>query len=172
LLDAAQLPGLGIQDRGVCLRRMDVQSHQRNTAHRSDHVANDSLRRIYSSAAIVLCDHWPAMRAHRFAANRTYDALACEALVVSDDVTGLNGSVGKAVATYAQPHELGELIERLLADPAERARRVAGVRERILASETFDDRAPMLVALVREVRTTTPAAVRFPVTVTSRQHLT
>jgi spore maturation protein CgeB len=69
------------------------------------------------------------MRAHRFVANRTYDALACGALVVSDDVAGLNGSVGKGVATYAQPHELGELIERLLADPAQRARGVAGVRE-------------------------------------------
>jgi spore maturation protein CgeB len=91
------------------------------------------------------------MRAHRFVANRTYDALACGALVVSDDVAGLNGSVGKAVATYAQPHELGELIERLLADPAQRARRVASVRE---------------------VRPTTPAAVALPVMVTSRQHLT
>jgi GT2 family glycosyltransferase len=117
----------------------------------ADHVANDSLRRIYSSAQIVLCDHWPDMRAHGFAANRIYDALACGALVVSDDVAGLGGSFGDAVVTYEEPAQLRELIERLLANPAERAARVTGARARILASETFDDRARTLLALVRDV---------------------
>ena len=114
----------------------------------ADHIANERLRTVYSSAQIVLCDHWPDMRAAGFRSNRLYDALACGALVVSDAVAGLDGSLGEAVVTYEDAADLRAIIDRLLSDPAERGRRVAGARERILAGETFDDRARELVAWV------------------------
>jgi glycosyltransferase involved in cell wall biosynthesis len=118
----------------------------------AEHVPVDELRTIYSSASVVLCDHWPDMRAHGFRSNRLYDALACGALVVSDDVAGLNGSLGEAVLTYEQPGELRGLIDRLLADPRERARRVAGARERVLDHDTFDHRVRDLLASVHGQR--------------------
>jgi glycosyltransferase involved in cell wall biosynthesis len=113
-------------------------------------VPNDELRRVYSSASIVLCDHWPDMRANGFRSNRVYDALACGGLVISDRVVGLDGSLGEAVLTYEDRAELGGLIDRLLGDPDERARRALGARERILDGETFDDRARALVGWVEE----------------------
>ena len=119
---------------------------------RGRHVANDELRRVYSSASIVLCDHWPDMRASGFGSNRLYDAVACGALVVSDRVAGLNGAFGAAVATYEHRDELEALLTRLLDDPAERERRVDGARERILAGETFDHRARDLLRWVQELR--------------------
>ena len=83
----------------------------------AERVPNDELRRIYSSASIVLADHWDDMREHGFISNRIYDALACGACVISDDVAGLDERFGGAVATYRTPKELQALVARLLADP-------------------------------------------------------
>jgi GT2 family glycosyltransferase/spore maturation protein CgeB len=116
-----------------------------------EYVANDALRSVYSSAKIVLCDHWPEMRAAGFRSNRLYDALACNAVVVSDRVAGLDGSMGDAVVTYDDPDQLDPLLERLLGDPAERAERTHGARERILAGETFDDRGRDVLGWVQEL---------------------
>jgi spore maturation protein CgeB len=115
---------------------------------RAEHVPNAELRKLYSSAAIVLCDHWPDMREAGFRSNRIYDALACGGLVLSDRVAGLDGSFGDAVVTYEDPTELRELIDRLLDNPEERSRRATGGPQRIAAGETFDDRARQLVGWV------------------------
>jgi hypothetical protein len=64
----------------------------------AEHVPNDELHRVYSSAGIVLNDHWDDMREHGYISNRIYDALACGALVLSDDVPGLAERFGDAVA--------------------------------------------------------------------------
>jgi spore maturation protein CgeB len=119
----------------------------------AEHIPNDELRKVYSSAAIVLCDHWPDMRSAGFRSNRLYDALACGAMVVCDDVAGLTGSLGDAVVTYGDSSELDPLLRRLLADPEERARRTRGARQRVLDGETFDDRARSLLQWVEELRT-------------------
>jgi GT2 family glycosyltransferase len=112
-------------------------------------VPNEMLRKVYSSAAIVLCDHWPGMRAGGFRSNRLYDALACGSLVVCDRVAGLGASLGDAVLTYEDRAELVPLLERLLTDPTERERRTQDARVRILRGETFDDRARNLISWVR-----------------------
>jgi GT2 family glycosyltransferase/spore maturation protein CgeB len=103
----------------------------------ADHVPNAELRHVYSSAGIVLCDHWDDMRAHGYISNRIYDALACGAFVISDDVPGLTERFGEAVVTYRTPTELGELVDRFSADPEERRRRGAQGREAVLESHTF-----------------------------------
>ena len=118
-------------------------------ALRGEWMANDTLRQAYSSAKIVLCDHWDDMRDHGFASNRLYDAVACGAVVVSDDVAMLDDRFGEAVVTYRTADDLRETIERLLASPQERARRAAGARERLLAAHTLDHRAAELLRLAR-----------------------
>ncbi len=116
----------------------------------AEHVPNDELHRVYSSAGIVLNDHWDDMREHGYISNRIYDALACGALVLSDDVPGLAERFGDAVAVYRSPAELRELIERLLADPAERRRRGELGRAAVLADHTFAHRVDELLAVVQE----------------------
>jgi spore maturation protein CgeB/GT2 family glycosyltransferase len=116
----------------------------------AEHVPNDELHRVYSSAGIVLNDHWDDMREHGYISNRIYDALACGALVLSDDVPGLAERFGDAVAIYRSPAELHELIERLLADPAERRRRGEEGRVAVLAQHTFAHRIDELLAVVQE----------------------
>lgn len=115
---------------------------------KGEYFPNRELRRLYSSAKVVLCDHWPDMRAAGFRSNRLYDALACGAVVISDRVAGLDGVFGDAVLTYEDPEELSSLVDRLLLDEPERRRRAAGGREEILRRDTFDERAHRLLELI------------------------
>lgn len=107
-------------------------------------IPNAELRRAYSSAAIVLNDHWNDMVAEGFISNRLYDALACGAFVISDHIAELETEFDDAVASYSDRAQLGPLIDRYLADPDERRRRGAIGRAAVLARHTFDQRAGVL----------------------------
>ena len=85
---------------------------------KAEGIPNEDLRCYYSSAAIVLNDHWDDMRAEGFLSNRLYDALACGAFVISDDVEGIEAEFDGAIAVYRQREELEPLIAASLADPA------------------------------------------------------
>jgi GT2 family glycosyltransferase len=116
----------------------------------AEHLPNAELCHVYSSAGIVLNDHWDDMREYGYISNRVYDALACGALVLSDDVPGLTERFGEAVAVYRSPAELRELIERLLAEPGELRRRRELGRAAVLAEHTFAHRVEELLAVVHE----------------------
>jgi hypothetical protein len=80
---------------------------------RGQHVANQHLGALYASARIVLNDHWEDMRRDGFLSNRLFDAVACGARVVSDDVVGIGEVFGEAVRTVdSQPG-----LEKLLRPP-------------------------------------------------------
>jgi O-antigen biosynthesis protein len=106
---------------------------------RGTHLPNHELGRHYASADVVLADHWADMREAGFVANRIYDAVACGASVVSDDVPGLDGAFGGAVRTYRRPEDL-----RAAVDAAKAAGRDLGPDA--VAGHTFADRARRLVA--------------------------
>lgn len=112
---------------------------------RGEWVPNDEVRKYYSSAEIVLNDHWGDMRELGIISNRVYDALACGAFVVSDWVPGIDAEFDGAVTTYETPEELQGLLDAALADPARRA--VAGERGRaaVLARHTFANRADRIL---------------------------
>jgi spore maturation protein CgeB len=112
------------------------------------YLPNAEVRRAYSSAAIVLNDHWDDMREHGFASNRLYDAVACGALVVSDRIDGLEERFGGAVVTYETRDELRAIVDHFLAHPSERAARGAAGRELVLAGHTFAHRVDALLAHV------------------------
>ena len=122
------------------------------------HLPNDAVRRAYSSAAMVLNDHWDDMRAQGIVSNRVFDALACGALVVSDHLPELAERFGDAVVTYRTPEELRASVARLLADPAERAARAAAGRATVLAAHTFRHRVDALLAAIAAQRA--PSALK------------
>jgi O-antigen biosynthesis protein len=115
-----------------------------------EYVPNSELRHVYSSASIVLNDHWEDMREEGYISNRLYDALACGALVLSDDVPGLTERFGEAVAVYRSRQELHELIEHLLSNPDERRRRAELGRATVLDGHTFAHRIDELLAVVQQ----------------------
>ncbi len=116
----------------------------------AEHIPNSELRHVYSSADIVLNDHWEDMREHGYISNRVYDALACGALVLSDEVPGLTERFGDAVVVYRSAHELHDLVDRFLADPLERRRRGELGRATVLEGHTFAHRVEQLLAIVGE----------------------
>lgn len=109
----------------------------------AEHVPNAELRKVYSSARIVLCDHWDDMREHGFISNRIYDALACGATIVSDEVAGLKERFGNRVLTYRDASELRELTDRLLGEERRPQTEVT--------VETFEERVDRLLAAVGEL---------------------
>ncbi len=118
-----------------------------------EHLPNDQVRRAYSSAGIVLNDHWDDMRAQGIVSNRVYDALACGALVLSDHLPEIAERFGDAVVTYRTPEDLRTSVARLLADPAERAERAARGQAEVLARHTFRHRVDALLASIAPLKT-------------------
>jgi hypothetical protein len=127
---------------------------------KGERIPNADLRRYYSSAAIVLNDHWDDMRAEGFLSNRLYDALACGALVISDHVVGIDTEFDGAVVTYRDRADLAGLIDRYLADADERHERGWRGRAAILARHTFDARAEVLLAAVEAIKQSRQSADR------------
>jgi len=121
----------------------------------AEHIPNQELRQAYSSAKIVLCDHWDDMREHGFISNRIYDALACGATIISDEVVGLADRFGDAVVTYRDPGDLRNQIERLLAgEPGNRS---------TVPVESFAERVERLLSAIAEL-TDSAAPVRHAAT--------
>jgi glycosyltransferase involved in cell wall biosynthesis len=116
------------------------------------HLRNDEVRRAYSSAAIVLNDHWDDMREQGIVSNRIFDALACGALVVSDHLPEIAERFGDAVVTYTTREDLRAQIDALLADPAARSERAARGRAEVLAHHTFRHRVDALLAAVAPLK--------------------
>jgi GT2 family glycosyltransferase len=124
----------------------------------AEHVPNEQLPELYSSVGVLLNDHWDGMRTCGIASNRIFDALACGAVVVSDEVPGLEELFDGAVVTYRDADDLRAAVTRLLADDEERAERSRRGRQAVLARHTFDHRASELMSLLRELPADAPRA--------------
>jgi glycosyltransferase involved in cell wall biosynthesis len=111
----------------------------------AEHVENEALPTLYSSAGVVLNDHWGTMKAWGFVSNRIFDVLACGTPVISDSVDGLVDLFDGAVLEYRTPAELRSLVDEVLADPAAARERAERGREVVLANHTMDHRADQLV---------------------------
>ncbi|MEA2547989.1 MAG: hypothetical protein QOE42_587 [Chloroflexota bacterium] len=119
---------------------------------RGDWIPNEELRRYYSSAKIVLCDHWEDMRDEGFVANRVFDALACGAFVVSDHVLGIEDLFDGSVATFERPEDVPALVDELLGRDDERRARAERGRQVVLERHTLDHRARTIVDVIERIR--------------------
>jgi len=113
-------------------------------------VRNEDLHTYYSSARVVLNDHWSDMAEHGIISNRIFDALACGAAVLSDDVPGLDRALSGFVTTYRNFEEFAVLIRGLLADPESPKLREER-RQFVLDQHTFDHRAAELDRAMRDL---------------------
>lgn len=109
-----------------------------------EHIPNEELGRWYGSSAIVLNDHWAGMRREGFISNRIYEAAATGALVISDDVVGLDDEFDGGVIWYADRDHLRALVERYLDDPPLRRATSERARQAVLHRHTFDHRARVI----------------------------
>jgi O-antigen biosynthesis protein len=106
----------------------------------------------YADADIVLNDHWTDMAAEGFVSNRLFDAVACGARVVSDQVAGLDELFSGMVQVYRSVDDLRRLCgpEGREIFPDDETRRT--IAKRVAAEHSFDARARQLLDAAISVR--------------------
>lgn len=105
------------------------------------------LAAVYAGSRVVLNSHMPAMAAMGFMSNRSFDAMACGAHVLSDRVAGFDDSSLPGLIMAQSEQDMVAALDRLLAGrgaaQADRAAIAASVRDaygfraraRVLAEE-------------------------------------
>ncbi|MFB3883110.1 MAG: glycosyltransferase [Armatimonadota bacterium] len=131
---------------------------------RANHYPNHFLRQLYGNCAIVLNDHWDDMRDRGFISNRLFDAAACDAFIISDEVAGLREVFGEAIVTYHDSEDLKQKISFYLDHPDERRALGKQAGEIVRASHTFHHRA--LVFTERAARIIPGSSLVLPDTAT------
>ena len=126
---------------------------------RSTHVPNTEVAPLYASAGVVLNDHWPDMRRAGFVSNRVFDAVACGARVVTDDLAGIEELFPGSVRRFGSPSELAELATPPYPGFAGRARRLANAKAAAV-DHSFDKRASQLLAAVAHASSVQPPRAR------------
>jgi GT2 family glycosyltransferase len=117
----------------------------------ASHVPNDELGRLYSSAGVVLNDHWEDMRRDGFVSNRLFDAAASGARVISDDVAGVAEIFGDQVQVFRSDADMRDLLERSeKAFPAQEE--LVANAMRIREEHSFDRRAQQLLETALRLR--------------------
>lgn len=108
-----------------------------------DHLPFAEVPAAYSSARIVLNDHWEDMRRCGFLSNRLFDATFAGARVVSDSVPNMSEVFGDLVQTYVDLPDLTTLLTDRDRWPSG-AKRDAAIAE-LRLRHSFDARASTLL---------------------------
>lgn len=110
----------------------------------------DALAQTYAAARIILNSHMPQMAERGFMSNRTLDALASGAEVISDPIPGFLAPHLPELAQVGDAVTLGRTLDERLARPAlTRAERLA-LHDRVAQDFSFDRRAQSFVAIARD----------------------
>lgn len=113
------------------------------------HISNTQLRKYYSRCNILLNDHWPSMSNNGFISNRLFDAGACGAVIVSDEVEGLNEIFGNMIITYDK--KSAGLVKAV-----QQAQEASGsvneeLSKHVLSNHTFTQRAAQILSIARNI---------------------
>ena len=114
--------------------------HRLGRYHRGE-IPHARIPEIYNSVKIVLEDCTPLCRPWGCINSRTFEAMACGAAVLSNDVPGLREIFGDAAVTYADRKDLAEKIQWLLKNDQERRNMGEKARRLILEGHTYRHRA-------------------------------
>ena len=114
----------------------------------ADYVDFDGLPTVYSSAGVVLNDHWDTMRRWGFVSNRIFDVAACGVPIISDHLPEIEGLFGDLVPMWGDPDELASLVAEVASDPEATAARAEAARDLVLQAHTFDHRVAELMGLL------------------------
>lgn len=121
------------------------------------YIDNASLRHYYSAARVVLNDHWTDMRSQGFISNRIFDAGACGAAIVSDDMAACRTLFGDAVQYYTTPENLASAVATLRRGKAKSNKESKQLRELIVSKHTFQHRVDAILDVVARL---SPIAVK------------
>lgn len=120
--------------------RLENKRHRLNKYHRGE-VAHSEIPRIYNSSKVVLEDCTPMCLPWGCINSRTFEAMACGACVVSNEVPGLKELFGDNIVTYKTREDLQNKIIWLIQDEATRNEIGQKARAEIIKHHTYKHRA-------------------------------
>ena len=114
-------------------------------------IPNNQLASAYSSASVVLNDHWADMQHWGFISNRIFDVLASGGKVVSDSIEGIDETLGQlaTLKTYTSPQELKVMCKTL--SSVHSRSEIKKVVNYIHKNHSFDSRAKVIITRVNEI---------------------
>lgn len=116
---------------------------------RGDHLDYDELAMTYASARVVLNSHMGSMRRDGYMSNRTFDAIASGAYVVSDVIPGFDAqAIPDLFQVQDENHMVSVLNDLLARPPLDHAGRV-DMHDRLYQSHDFCAGAEALVSKAR-----------------------
>ena len=116
---------------------------------RASIVPNAVVADLYRRAGVVLNDHWPDMQRAGILSNRVFDALACAAPLVSDEIPDHPDGFSDFVAEFGPDRPIRPSIDQALReDPARHAARRA-FAQIVRRDHSFDNRASVILAAAR-----------------------
>ncbi len=116
------------------------------------YIDNAKLGSYYASAAVLLNDHWASMAATGFISNRLFDALACGARIISDDVPGLQALFGPLVRIYHQASDLPRLVSEMAATAEEEETARHDLADEVIRHHSFEVRVREIIAVTDAIR--------------------
>ena len=118
---------------------------------KGEFIPNEELHKYYSSCKILLNDHLDTMKKYDYISNRLFDALACETLIISDEVSSIDLFEG-AVVTYDGVDDLNEKIKFYLNNDEERRLKVGKGRKIVLDNHTFEKRVEYILNCLKNIK--------------------
>ncbi len=117
---------------------------------KGEHIDNKELYKYYGGAKILLNDHWDDMREKGFISNRIFDALACGATLITDEVDETDILKEEWVHIYKSKRELTKLIKNVILNEANDIKRKRIKRAFVLNNHTFAVRSKNILKLMKD----------------------
>jgi glycosyltransferase involved in cell wall biosynthesis len=128
---------------------------------RSTLIPNAVVGDLYRKAGVVLNDHWPDMRGAGMLSNRVFDALACGAPVVSDEIDDLPDGFADFIIEFGPQQPMDKAVAAALAEDSQRRAARRAFADTVRQEHSFDRRAETILecarALVASHREAKPA---------------
>jgi spore maturation protein CgeB len=108
-------------------------------------IPNSAVADLYRTAGVVLNDHWPDMKRVGIVSNRVFDALACGAPLVSDEIADLPAGFSEFVVTFGPDRPIERAIAQALNEDAERGAARRAFAEVVRRDHSFERRATVIL---------------------------
>jgi glycosyltransferase involved in cell wall biosynthesis len=116
-------------------------------------VPNAAVADLYRKAGVVLNDHWPDMQQAGILSNRVFDALACAAPIVSDEIPDHPDGFSDLIAEFGPGRPIRPSIERALTESSERRAQRRAFAEVVRRDHSFDSRAAVILSAAQALLT-------------------
>jgi GT2 family glycosyltransferase/spore maturation protein CgeB len=114
-----------------------------------EYIPNEKLCQYYSSARVVLNDHWQDMKEKGFLSNRVYDALASEAVILTDKVKDMNKEIKDCVFCYENEKDFKRKLDYIRKNPQKAKNSAKRGRELVLSNHTYKHRVDRIIEAMR-----------------------